>query len=91
LATEKPSPPPSKPGDNQGQEWRRQSATATELPFVLVLAMLAGGGIGYLLDRWLHTKPWLMLVFGVIGFGTGIRDVLRRVMKSGNGNKPPKP
>ena len=43
--------------------------------------MLVGGGAGYLLDRWLHTSPWMMIVFGVIGFGTGIRDVLRRVTK----------
>jgi ATP synthase protein I len=80
LATDKPpSPPQSDPGNSQDQKWRRQSASATELPFVLVIAMLVGGGIGYFLDRWLHTRPWLMLFFGVIGFGTGIRDVLRRV------------
>jgi F0F1-type ATP synthase assembly protein I len=91
LATEKPSSPQTKPGGNQGQDWRRQSAIATELPFVLVFAMLVGGGIGYLLDRWLHTKPWLTLVFGAIGFGVGIRDVLTRMSKSGNGYKPSKP
>jgi ATP synthase protein I len=82
LATENPSsPPPSDPGNSQDQKWKRQSASATELPFVLVIAMLVGGGFGYLLDRWLHTRPWLMLFFGVVGFGTGIRDVLRRVGK----------
>jgi ATP synthase protein I len=43
--------------------------------------MLVGGGAGYLLDRWLHTGPWMMIVFGTVGFGTGIRDVLRRVAK----------
>jgi ATP synthase protein I len=81
LASEKPSPPPSDPSNDKDQSWKRQSAIATELPFVLVLAMLAGGGIGYLLDRWLHTRPWMMIVFGVIGFGTGIRDLLRRVSR----------
>jgi len=81
LATENPSSPPqSDPGNSsQEQKWRRQSASATELPFVLVIAMLVGGGFGYLLDRWLHTRPWMMLLFGVIGFGTGMRDVLRRL------------
>jgi ATP synthase protein I len=79
LAAEKPLSPPPDPGNGQDQKWRRQSASATELPFVLVLAMLVGGGFGYLLDRWLHTGPWMMIVFGVIGFGTGIRDVLRRL------------
>jgi ATP synthase protein I len=79
LATEKTPSPPSDPGNDKNQSWQRQSATATELPFVLVIAMLVGGGFGYLLDRWLHTRPWMMLLFGVIGFGTGIRDVLRRM------------
>jgi ATP synthase protein I len=81
LATENPSPPKSDPGNDKNQSWQRQSATATELPFVLVIAMLVGGGLGYLLDRWLHTRPWMMIVFGIIGFGTGIRDVLRRISK----------
>jgi ATP synthase protein I len=82
LATENPTPPQqSDPGNSQDQKWKRQSASATELPFVLVIAMLVGGGFGYLLDRWLHTRPWMMIVFGVIGFATGIRDVLRRLSK----------
>jgi ATP synthase protein I len=52
---------------------------ALELPFVLVSAIVVGGFFGYLLDRWLHTKPVLMLVLGGVGFYAGVRDVLRRV------------
>ncbi|GAC1669695.1 MAG: hypothetical protein NVS9B4_25730 [Candidatus Acidiferrum sp.] len=59
-----------------------QFALATELPFTLVLAVVLGGGLGYFLDRWLHTKPILMLIFGGLGFVAGIREVLRRVSKS---------
>jgi len=29
--------------------------------------------------NWIHTKPWLMLVFGGFGFYAGIREVLRRL------------
>jgi len=47
----------------------------------MVSAIVVGGGLGYLLDRWLHTKPWLMLVFGAVGFYAGVRDVLRRVAR----------
>jgi len=54
---------------------------ALELPFVLVSAIVVGGFFGYLLDRWLHTKPVLMLVLGGIGFYAGVRDVLRRVAR----------
>jgi ATP synthase protein I len=56
-----------------------QAAMAMELPFVLVGAVLVGGAIGFFLDRWLHTKPLLLLVFGGIGFFAGVRDVLRRL------------
>jgi ATP synthase protein I len=59
----------------------RQFAMAMELPFILVAAIVLGGLVGYFLDDWLHTKPYLMLVFGFLGFFGGLRDVLRRVSR----------
>jgi ATP synthase protein I len=59
----------------------RQFALATELPFLIAAGALGGGGIGYLLDRWLHTKPYLMLVLGAVGFFAAVRDMLRRLDK----------
>ena len=59
----------------------RQIATAMELPFILVGAVAVGGLGGFFLDRWLHTKPFLMLIFGTLGFIGGLRDVLRRLAK----------
>lgn len=38
---------------------------------------LAGGLIGYGLDRWLHTFPFLMGAGIVVGFGLAIRDMLK--------------
>lgn len=49
------------------------------LPFELVVPALLGGGAGYLLDRWLHTAPLFMLLLGFIGFGVGIREMLKAV------------
>ncbi|HXY01774.1 MAG TPA: AtpZ/AtpI family protein [Candidatus Limnocylindrales bacterium] len=69
----------STPPENQGAGFSRQFAMAMELPFVLVAAILVGGFVGYLLDRWLHTKPILMFVLGFLGFFGGLRDVLRRL------------
>ncbi len=79
-------PPPLKPPP-QAPNYGRQLAVAMELPFVLVSAVLVGGLIGYLLDRWWHTKPWLMLVFGALGLFAGVRDVLRRLSKETDGNQ----
>ena len=54
---------------------------ALELPFVLVSTIVVGGLFGYLLDRWLHTKPVFLLILGGLGFYAGVRDVLRRVSR----------
>jgi F0F1-type ATP synthase assembly protein I len=69
------------PSARKAKSFSQQFALATELPFILVATILVGGGIGYLLDDRLHTKPWLMLVLGCIGFFGGLREVLRRVSK----------
>jgi F0F1-type ATP synthase assembly protein I len=52
-----------------------------ELPFILVSAIVVGGLVGFFLDRWLHTPPYLMLILGFLGFFGGLRDVLRRSAK----------
>jgi ATP synthase protein I len=35
------------------------------------LAVVLLFGVGYFLDRWLGTSPWLMIVFAVLG-GVGV-------------------
>jgi ATP synthase protein I len=76
-------PPKSKTGSVA-----RQFALASELPFLIVGGALAGGLVGYFLDHWLHTKPWLMIVFGAVGFGVAVRDMLRRLDKSDTDGSP---
>ncbi len=55
----------------------KQIAIAMQIPFSLVVPIFVGGGIGYLLDRWLHTKFIFMIVLGIVGFGIGLREVLQ--------------
>jgi ATP synthase protein I len=52
-------------------------ALAWSLPFSLVVPMVVGGGLGYLLDRWLHTKPLFLLVLGILGLAVGIREMVK--------------
>jgi ATP synthase protein I len=40
-------------------------------------AVLVGLGIGWLLDRWLGTTPWLLLVFLLAGGAAGVMNVYR--------------
>jgi ATP synthase protein I len=67
------------PAEKQAKGFSQQFAAAMELPFVMVGTLVVGGLIGFALDRWLHTKPFLMLIFGALGFFGGVRDVLRRL------------
>ncbi|HEU5409447.1 MAG TPA: AtpZ/AtpI family protein [Candidatus Acidoferrales bacterium] len=55
----------------------KQFAIAMQIPFALVVPVFAGGGIGYLLDKWLHTRFVFTLVLGIVGFGIGLREVLK--------------
>ena len=43
----------------------------------VVSALVVGIGIGWLLDRWLGTWPWLFLVFFVLGSVAGVLNVYR--------------
>ena len=43
----------------------------------IVSAVAIGVGVGWLLDGWLGTTPWLMIVFVVLGFASGILNVYR--------------
>jgi F0F1-type ATP synthase assembly protein I len=63
---------------NKTKQVANDSAIAMELPFTFAGAILLAGGAGFLLDRWLHTKPIFTLVLGTIGFIAGVREVLRR-------------
>lgn len=77
---------PESPEKRRARTISQQFAVAMELPFILVSAILVGGLIGYFLDRWLHTKPVLMLILGGLGFFAGLRDILRRLPGSDHGS-----
>ena len=78
-------PPPTTASSKKARDFSSNSALALELPFTFAGAIGIGVAIGYFLDRWLHTRPWLVLLFGAVGFFAGIREVVRR-LPAGNGN-----
>ena len=47
----------------------------------LVAAVLVGTIIGFILDNWFGTKPWLILIFFLIGVIAGIINVIRSAKK----------
>ncbi|HEY9566516.1 MAG TPA: AtpZ/AtpI family protein [Thalassobaculum sp.] len=49
----------------------------------LVAGVAVGAGIGYALDRWLGTGPWLMIVFFFLGAAGGMVNVFRAATGQG--------
>lgn len=50
---------------------------AMRLSSELVAAVFVASVIGYYLDKWLETKPFLLIVFFFLGAVTGILNVVR--------------
>ncbi len=65
----------------ESKDKNQSSSNALSLAFrvgvELVSALAIGVAIGWLLDQWLDTRPWLMLVFIFLGGAAGILNVYR--------------
>jgi len=53
----------------------------------LVGLPFGGGLIGWLLDRWLGTAPWIMLALLFLGFGLAVRNVMRIAKQGQSGSE----
>ena len=51
--------------------------SAFKLGTELVSAVLVGTIIGFILDTWFDTKPWLMIIFFFLGAAAGLLNVIR--------------
>ncbi len=51
--------------------------TAFKLSTELVAAVAVGTIIGFILDNWFDTKPWLILIFFFVGVTAGIMNVIK--------------
>jgi ATP synthase protein I len=49
----------------------------TSLGFILPAGALGGFGLGWWLDRWLHTSPVLALIMSLMGGAAGLIEILR--------------
>jgi|TARA_B100000965_G_scaffold394242_1_gene406148 Uncharacterized protein conserved in bacteria len=51
--------------------------TAFKMSTELVSAVVVGTIIGFILDNWFGTKPWLILIFFFVGVIAGIMNVIK--------------
>lgn len=56
---------------------------AYRMAIELVVAVVVGGGIGWYLDKWLETGPWLFVIFFFLGVAAGFRNVYKAAQKMG--------
>ncbi|MGE5246741.1 MAG: AtpZ/AtpI family protein [Verrucomicrobiota bacterium] len=61
------------------RELGRYSALGLEM----AISVVVGLGIGYYLDKWLGTAPWLMILWIGFGFAAGVRSLYRAAVRAG--------
>ena len=77
-----------RPAAGSGQNRRDAMGQAMRLSTELVGGVVVGGAMGWMLDSWLGTKPWLFLLFFLLGTASGMRTIIRNAMQQ---NTPPPP
>ena len=51
--------------------------SAFKLGTELISAVLVGTIIGFILDNWFGTKPWLIIIFFFLGAAAGLMNVIK--------------
>ena len=65
-------------------------ALGLRLSAEFVAGVLVGAALGWLMDRWLGTSPWGMIVFLLLGFAAGVLNMMRAAgMVAHNTLEPP--
>ena len=67
------------PSDNNDE--KSSFGKAFQLSTELVSAVLVATIIGFILDNWFDTKPWLIIIFFFIGVAAGIINVVKSAKK----------
>lgn len=68
-------------GRADGPQGNKAMSYGLRMGVELVAAVLVGAGMGWLLDRWLGTSPWLLILFFLFGVAAGFRNVQRASME----------
>ncbi len=79
-----------KPGSDEDEKYStlRRASLLTAIPLILAIAPVIGFFIGDFLDKKLGTEPYLMIVFVVLGFIAGAREVYKLVKKAYEDESP---
>ena len=59
------------------KEYKDALATASIIGLHIASGTVVGIGIGYFLDKWLHTAPWMLISFVILGIAAGFKNVIK--------------
>jgi len=65
----------------------KQLLEASTVGIQLVLSTFVGFAMGYFLDRFLGTSPWLTAIFLILGIIAGFRELLRVARRQNGSDK----
>ena len=63
------------------EETNRKSGVAYAAALTLFASVVSLCGAGWLLDRWLGTRPWLLVIGIVLGAAAGFYEFIRMTAK----------
>ena len=76
-----------------------RTGQSLHLGIEMAATLMVGAGIGWFLDSWLDTTPWLLIIFMFLGIGAGLSNAFRLARRytaeitrreQSTGGKPPR-
>ena len=86
VAESGPGKKPKKGSDDGLSETARatqQAVRYTDAVWKLIGGAVMGVAGGYFLDKWLGTKPWLLMVGALVGIGLGFYGLITDLIRLG--------
>lgn len=59
------------------RKWAELSSLVLTLPSSIAVGLF----MGYYLDKWLKTQPWLLIIFTLFGVASGLLSLFRGLQK----------
>ncbi|MBX4865519.1 MULTISPECIES: AtpZ/AtpI family protein [Rhizobium] len=81
LATKRVEAKVEEASEARAEESRKGYAQAMKLSSEFISAIVVGAVLGYVLDRFVGTAPWGLIVLLLLGFCAGVLNVLRSAGK----------
>lgn len=89
-----------RPDESQSEKANPKAyALGMRVALEMIAAFIGGGAIGWFLDSWLGTSPWMLILWVALGFAAGIRSAIRVTQmaertaeddRNAGGSSPPK-